>query len=185
MSRKDAATVQLTLQDVSVNYLIDTNCLITPNKDYYNREYRLSNLFWDKLGFLVTEYKLGIIDKVSQEITSLSPDLQAWVSKLEPYIIETESDQDIDDKYREILNYVASSKSGYHKDAFRQWSSDTIADPWLIAAACKCKAKIITFEQRQNQSDRPWKKLKIPTVAAAFDIECISLFDFMKEINEF
>lgn len=49
MSRKDAATAQLTLQDVSVKYLIDTNCLITPNKDYYNREYQLSTIFGTNL----------------------------------------------------------------------------------------------------------------------------------------
>lgn len=129
MSEKSVAMSQPTLQEGYIEYLIDTNCLITPNKDYYNREYRLSNLFWDKLGFLVTEYKLGIIDKVSQEITSLSPDLQSWVSQFESYIIETDSVQDINEKYREIMNYIAGNKSGYPRNTFRQWADDAIADP--------------------------------------------------------
>lgn len=186
MSTVISNPIQESLFERHPQYLIDSNCLITPNNSYYNPEFQFSLHFWDKLGCLIEKGTIGLLDKVYAETYLNRTDrLDIWLKQFESMTIPTESDNEIVSRYQEILQYVGSTSSGYQTKSMLDWTSRTIADPWLISTALKYNSSIITFEKMQDIREQPWKKLKIPTVAQHFGITSTDLFSFMKEIHTF
>ena len=49
-------------------FLIDANCLVTPNNDYYRPDFRLSQQFWEHLQQLVMNGGIGVISQVAHEV---------------------------------------------------------------------------------------------------------------------
>ena len=49
-------------------FLIDANCLMTPNNDYYRPDFRLSQQFWEHLQQLVMNGGIGVISQVAHEV---------------------------------------------------------------------------------------------------------------------
>ena len=56
------------------------------------------------------------------------------------------------------------------------------ADSWLIAAAMENGDAIVTHEKR-NIDHRETKKVYLPTVAKAFDIRCIRIYNVLRELK--
>ena len=93
-------------------------------------------------------------------------------------------DGEIVQNYRMVLDYIRESE--YYSDkALKNWSDRKIADAWIIAAAMKYEAVILTFEQSVGELSTKNKtsKVKIPDVAENFGMECQNLFDFMRAMK--
>lgn len=180
--------VQMPLFDpIRPQYLIDTNCLIKPYNDYYNPAFALSETFWSRLKALVREGTIGILDKVWDETYGgrNSDELDAWLDDIQKYVINSEDDSHIVDGFKQVIRVISAPDSGYRPQAIRDWADIRIADPWLIGAASQFQSAIITFEKPQNTYDRPWKHLKIPTVANMLNVHCVDLFTFMNTAGGF
>ena len=59
---------------------------------------------------------------------------------------------------------------------------ESIADPWLIAAAKAYDYTIITLEASAGPITTSSSKPKIPTVGAALGVRCENLFYFMRQV---
>ncbi|BDR53811.1 hypothetical protein KIM372_17180 [Bombiscardovia nodaiensis] len=181
-------TASTSLQDMLIrpDYLIDSNCLVDPYNRYYSPDFRLSRVFWDKLKSLVQEGQVGLVSKVREEVYGHQSDqLDQWLDDVRSLEIECERSQEIVLAYQQVLQFVASEESGYQSTAIRDWAQDKVADPWLIGAAVEFSCPIVTFENAQVEADQPWKHPKIPTVAGSFGLQCVDLFDFMRQSDGF
>lgn len=65
-----------------------------------------------------------------------------------------------------------------------EWSRESVADPWLIAAAATYNT-IITFEEANKglNSRSPSKNAKIPDVANEFGVKTEKLYYMMRELG--
>ena len=135
-------------------FLIDANCLVTPNNDYYRPDFRLSQQFWEHLQQLVMNGGIGVISQVAHEVAvgSGSGDcLDEWLLSIQSKIIEPGSDSSIVAKFGEVMNYVATPNL-FSQRAQQSWMRDGVADPWLVATATVYGSKIITFEKYVAQT---------------------------------
>lgn len=162
-------------------FLIDTNCLITPNNDYYRPSYSLSQQFWEHLGQLVINDNVGVLSLVSNEasVDKYSDDfLENWLQSIRSKVIEPDKNPSIVAKFAEIMRFVASSN--FSPKARQSWMREGVADPWLVATAAIYGSRIITFEKYVKLNPKqPANGAKIPNVAQHFGVQCVSLFDFM------
>ena len=55
----------------------------------------------------------------------------------------------------------------------------SMADPWVIAHAQSEKATVVTLEQKAAKSGQ----IKIPDVCKKEDIECIDIYDLIKNLK--
>ena len=56
------------------------------------------------------------------------------------------------------------------------------ADAWLVAAAIENNDIIVTHEKR-NIDHRETKKVYLPTVATAFNIRCMRIYQVLRELQ--
>ena len=79
------------------------------------------------------------------------------------------------------MNRIANI-SEYNEDVVKKWDDKDVADPWIIAVALLEKSVIVTHETRVFGGIRQKsKKLKLPDVAKRLNVECMNLFEFMRE----
>ena len=129
---------------------------------------------------------MAIIDKVRDEVYGHNcPEVDAWLDAVKSIMVACEKDDGIVEAYGTVLNQIARPENGYQPSVIREWAVKHVADPWLIATAKFYDATIVTFEQPQAESDRPWRHPKIPTVASQLAISTESLFAFMQNDGGF
>lgn len=162
---------------VNKQYLIDTNTLATPSRQYY--AFDLFPSFWDWIMPLIKNGTIIILDKVYDEIKNGNDELASWISDVPKDRILSSKNAKIVSVYQDVLTYIQDSSS-YTDKALRAWSKDDVADPWLIAAAKVNGLELVTFEQRSGPIIKPSKNPKIPNIASFFQVNCISLFTLMR-----
>ncbi|WP_289093544.1 DUF4411 family protein [uncultured Bifidobacterium sp.] len=187
MSDSDLTLTQGALfDDPTPSYLIDANCLMRPYNEYYSPDFKLSELFWSRLFGLIRRGVLGIIDKVRDETYGhASDELDKQLDAVRALVLVTDNDASILNGYRQVLSHIATTPMRYQPKAVRDWTPETVADPWLLATALAFRSTIVTFETKPDPAGRPWKRVKIPAVAEDFGIPCMDLFVFMKEVGGF
>ena len=110
--------------------------------------------------------------------------MSSWIKAVSNLKKISIADDEIVKNYGMVLNYIRDC-GFYTEKALRNWSDKKIADAWIIAAAMKYEAVIITFEQSVGELSTKNKtsKVKIPDVAENFGIECQNLFDFIRAMK--
>ena len=73
----------------------------------------------------------------------------------------------------------------YKPAALAEWSRESAADPWLIAAAAVYNYTLITFEEANKglNTKNPSKSAKIPDVANEFGVKTEKLFYMIRELG--
>ncbi len=169
-------------------FLIDSNCLINPHNDYYRPDFRLSRHFWERLKGLVVSGDVGILSHVVNEVSAggqSGDHLDGWLQSVRLKTINADRDPLIVSKFGEVMQFVADQRV-FSQHARQSWMRDGVADPWLVAAAAVYGSRIITFEKFVTLTpNQPASGAKIPNVARQFDVQCVSLFDFMAEAGGF
>ncbi|WP_198036892.1 DUF4411 family protein [Nocardia sp. BMG51109] len=84
-----------------------------------------------------------------------------WAKRLD-YFIDEPSQEDVD--------LVQKISDRYPNWVFEQQNA---ADPWVIAHACRRKAFVVTDERAKGPGTAD-RNLKIPNVAAEFQVSCIN-----------
>lgn len=164
-------------------YLIDTNAVITPAKQYYPMD--LMPKYWDSLKRMFEEKSVNLLDMIYNEIVSGNDEVSDWLKSIEDTIdIIDHRESDILQSYSNVLEYV--SNCGFYKEsALAEWSRSTVADPWLIATAKARNLVIVSLETSNtglNQNNRS-KMAKIPDVAKALGVEHCNVFEMVRELR--
>ena len=165
-------------------FLIDSNALIHPYREYY--PFDLAKSFWDQMEKHIEEGSIIILDMVKQELQkgNENDQLKEWIERININNSIDHKENDIIEQYRQVIQYV--QECGYYKDtALRSWSDLLAADPWLIAAAKARSYPLVSFETRSQSQDKNQKskRVRIPDGAKFFNVEVVSLFDMMRELK--
>lgn len=163
-------------------YLIDSNAFMTPHRQYY--PFDLAPSFWEKLGELIKDGTIVVMDMVKAEVLQGTDDLSSWMSTLEIGDYLDRRKPEIIAKYTEVLTHVQTNPC-YQESALHEWSRATVADPWLVASAAVYGYTIITLETSNTNlsSKKPSKNAKIPDVAQVFGVQTKDLFYLMRKLN--
>jgi hypothetical protein len=162
-------------------YLVDSNTFITPFKNYYPFDFAPS--FWEFFGNNILNGNIAVLSKVYDEVSKGTDELSVWIKGLNFTKIDHRA-SDILSKYQVVLTHIQISTSLYNDKALAEWADNSRADAWLVAAAIANGYKIVTFERPNgslgvNVTSHP----KIPDVAANFGIECISLYEMIRDLG--
>ncbi len=165
-------------------FIIDANSLITPHLNYYPFDFAPG--FWEQMEQNILSGKIVILDMVKNEILQGDDALSKWMAKLSIQTILDRREPSILKYYQRILRYIQANEC-YKPQALAEWSRNTVADPWLIAAAKTHGYTIITFEVHNNglSHRNPSKNAKIPDVAQEFGVKTETLFYMMRELRFF
>lgn len=116
------------------------------------------------------------IDRIYDELTkskSNPDDLHKW-SAAHKDLFEKSTAREIQQIYREIVNYVAQHQVYSQAEVARFLDG---ADPWLIASAKAKGAIIVTHEVIAPNNST---KVKIPNIAPEFEVECTDIYDLLE-----
>jgi len=155
-------------------YLVDANTLIEAANVYYT--FRRVPGFWDWMAEQCSKGTVRSASMVKDEIES-PVELVGWVEERESegFFIDVSSPE-IQKEFQKIAKWVMSQNFGpEHKAKFLSG-----ADPWLIAAAKVHGCKVVTQEKSAGNGT---KKVKIPDICTAFQVECINTFAMTDELN--
>ncbi|MCM1167042.1 MAG: DUF4411 family protein [Lachnospiraceae bacterium] len=163
-------------------FLVDTNSFIEPKKGYY--AFDLAPGFWTQFTKHIKSKEIAVLDMVKDEIGKGTDELSRWVKSIDIPELVSRRDSAIIGKYGEIINDIAQNPY-YKPSALTEWSRDTVADAWLIAAAAVKGYTLITLEQpaKSLNLQNPSKNAKIPDVAARFKVKTNDLFYMMRELK--
>ena len=163
-------------------FLMDSNSFITPYRQYYAPD--LAPTFWKKLLICAKSGRLVLLDMVKDEIGKGQDDLANLVSKQSDFVVCNHRSEKIIRKYQEILQYIQTC-GFYKEDALRTWANESVADPWLIAAAAVNNYTIITLEVSSGNLNKntPSKNAKIPDVARAFGVKTNNLYYMKRQLE--
>lgn len=171
-------------------YLIDSNSLISPYRTFYQFDLVPSFWTWFKKTY---DDSIFLVDKVRDELCHTNKeaskdDLQKWVENnclTKDKIIHPNSETRVLEEYGAILAYIEGS-SLYKESSYDEWADFKKADPWLIAIAKAYGYTIVTMEEKNlnlNPKNPTKKEPRIPDVCNALNVECINLFDLMREVE--
>lgn len=153
-------------------YLFDTDALLQSANFHY--PLHIFPGFWSWLDSGIASGWARSVNAVYQEI-DYPEELKEWVDlRRDTFFIDV-SDINIQQTYKMIAGwvtqkYVQSNSSDFLKGA----------DPWLIATALVKDASVVTQETRVSPDA---KKVKIPNVCSHFQVDCINVFELLKERN--
>lgn len=163
-------------------FLIDSNTLITPYRQYY--PFDLAESFWNQMKLHIENGNIAILDLVKNEILCGDDQLSRWLKEIKiPFFID-HREEEIISHYANVMQYIQTC--GFYNDtALSVWANGKVADPWLISAA-KTK-NIILVTQETNTSvlsvSNPTKRIRIPDVSNHFGVKVIPLFDMMRQLS--
>ena len=163
-----------------IEYWLDADTLIKPYHTAY--QFKIVPKFWEYLEkqakeqvIVSSELVLADLERGAQQ--KGSPDeLLVWARKLKGILFLTPTDS-VQQVYRQIINSVQNN----HRYS-PQWIQDFVkgSDPWIIAHAKALGGQVVTFEESVPPSST---KVKIPDVAAQFDVKCTNLWKMLADLN--
>lgn len=155
-----------------MTYLLDANCLIDSNRDFYPLD-RVPE-FWDWLQHKGENEILKVPEEILAEVKAGNDALAAWVKKRDitkAIALERELTTDVvakvlDEAYGENLTEVEIETIG--------------ADAFLVAhAITDLKSSVIVTREASKPSAKRQNR-KVPDVCKTFGIRCISLFELIR-----
>ncbi|HRX58735.1 MAG TPA: DUF4411 family protein [Eubacteriales bacterium] len=170
------------MQGTTEVFLIDSNALMTPYKNYY--PFDIAPCFWDQIGENVESGRIAVLDVVKAEVEKGDDNLSKWIKDLSIAQYIDHRQKSILAHYSEILTYIQTC-GFYTAHALREWANAGEADPWLIAAAIETGYTIVTFESSAGvlSMKNPSRYCKIPDVSDAFKVKYDNLFTMMRKLS--
>ncbi|MFI3123258.1 MAG: DUF4411 family protein [Methylococcales bacterium] len=163
-------------------YLLDANIFIQAKNLYYRFEFCQS--FWD---FLAQAHRADIvfsIEKVKVELKKGHADdpIIEWMNHSLPttFFLDDVNDANVMTTYRQVMRWITLN-THYTQQAKDEFARFEVADAFLIAVAKTYGHTIITHEKSQPEAK---KRVLIPDVAKAFDVETIMIYDFLSRHAE-
>lgn len=156
-----------------MTYLIDSNIFIQAKNMYYRMKF--CHAFWDLLLALHQKGKIYSINKVKQELLAGKDELSEWARTLpDSFWIDEEM---YASEYGDVINW-AFNHPQFTATAKQDFAEHARADAWLVATAQAKTMVIITHEAIASSNTK--RIIKIPNAAQEFNVQCISIFDFLE-----
>lgn len=156
-------------------FLLDANVFITAKNTYYGTDFAPG--FWD---WLAEEYRVTDIRSISavhEELVAQEDELSVWVKRLPADFWLEERDADVA-ALRALAAWTMTGDPRFTQQA-RTDFLDT-ADYRLVAQAHGGGHAVVTHETPQPEGK---KRIKIPDVCAAFDVEQREPFQLFRELG--
>ncbi|GAA1474509.1 DUF4411 family protein [Corynebacterium felinum] len=161
-------------------YLIDANVLMTAADTHYPEDVVPS--FWLQILDLLNSGEAKIPQAVYNELIAYQQKwLFQWVKNnviSDKHVLTEDLNQILN--LAKVTEWVTNQRKPeyriHHREKFLAG-----ADPRIIAAAMSERAQIVTYEKAA--SDPNSRKVKIPEVAAEFNVTCISPIEMLRACN--
>lgn len=156
-------------------YLLDSNYWINAG-NFYPQD--LFPSFWDSMEDLVRAGVVIVHQTVLDEIDRREDRVSEWLHSVEglsPMPISEEAFK----QYLDCCNWVENEDQGYTREAIDEFEQNSRADAWICASAAVSNLVLVTDEKKSNSPNH----VKIPNVCSAFDIDCMTNLDFMREMG--
>lgn len=158
-------------------YVLDANVFIEAHRRYYS--FDIAPSYWDQLLKLAQNDQICSIDKVLNELSISNDELSKWANNtFHPFFLTTQTPE-ILQSYQTIVRW-AQQQSQYKQSAKIEFMQSDNADTWLLAFAKANNFSIVTQEV-YNGAIR--KKIPIPNVCEAFQLDYLNTFDLLKEFK--
>ncbi len=157
-------------------YLLDSNILITPVRQY---PMDVFPTFWRSLEQLFLLEHFLSIDKVKDEIDKGKDELTEWCKHLAgpDFYIGTKTPEVLA-KYAELTNWAL--RSHFTSRAKSDFCEATRADAFLVAAACAYGHSIITLEKPKPEQT---SKIQIPAACEAVGVKYCDLTTALRQLG--
>jgi hypothetical protein len=160
-----------------MKYLLDANTFIEAKNRYYHME--ICPGYWE---WLLLQHQAGIVGSISMvqdELLKGSDELHDWANQHPDFFLEV-GDDATQLAFAEVAEYCATyvETQGMKAVALDDFLGG--ADPWLIATAMSCSATLVTHEQYNPHTKR---KLLIPNVCEAFEVNCMNTFELLHQLE--
>jgi len=160
----------------SAKYVLDANAFIQAKRRYYG--FAFCPGYWQALKWHQQQGRLCSVDRVHEELTRGRDDLSDWVEQQfgEEAFADT-STPDVTATYAQMLAWVMAQPQFMDsaKVEFQQ-----VADGWLAAYAKVNESVVVTLEEFDSVIR---KKVPLPNVCRAFDVETITPFEMLRRLN--
>lgn len=147
-----------------VEYVLDSSCLIKLHRD---QPIDIYVSLWSSLADLLADGRAVIPREAFREIERRDDELRRWLHQRESQVVEASSDELV------VVSTIAAAHPGWV--AGRR----NAADPFVIAAARQQRAVVVTDERRSGRGADD-RNVRLPTVAAEFGVQCISLTEMVR-----
>ena len=161
-------------------YVLDTNFFIISRKYYV----RVFPTFWDNLDQAVTDVKITSIKQIKEEIDKYRGKkdyVEMWI-KNNPHVFPDPRVEDLENLKNMLATKIASN--------YDFSKNKNYADPFIIAKAMSLKdaneeSCVVSDEKYANKdnSGNSQGPPKIPDICKYFGIPCISVEQFMVDMN--
>ena len=158
-------------------YLLDSNVFIQAKNLHYRFEF--CQAFWDLLIELNNQGKVFSISKVKKELERGNDSLTDWIINLPDNFWLDENTHIAE--YADVINW--SSGQNFTQKAMEDFAEYSRADAWLVSTA-KAMTDTVIVTQEAHIDPNIKKAIKIPNVANAFGIGCLSVYDFLSASSE-
>lgn len=156
-----------------MKYLLDSNTYIQAKNFYYGMD--ICPAYWD---WLDRQFQLGLVASVAmigKELKEGHDQLAEWVKARPEHFIQNDDD-DTQTVFAEIARtIIAGDYNAGNRDSFL-----AKADPWIIAKAKAIGATVVTHEALSAPNT---KKVKVPCICLQFNVPCLDMFQFLRELN--
>jgi hypothetical protein len=156
-------------------YVLDANVFIEAARRYY--AFDIVPPFWQILVNHGNSGRMLSIDRIKNELNRGNDELAEWANNSFHMCFASTAGEDIIDSYRQIMIW-SQDQSQYTEGAKAEFAS--VADAWLVAYALAKGCIVVTHEQFDANIRR---RIKIPNVCRAFDVEYVDPFRMMRVLG--
>lgn len=139
--------------------------------------------FWTKIKDLALVGKIHSVDKVRMELVSMGDELSQWVKdEIPASFFYSTSKADVLKNVVDLRNW-AIGVGQYDNKAIQDFSSSTVADPYLAgyAATDNENIKVVTNEKAGTGSKH---SVKLPDACAQKGVCCLRIMEMLREMGE-
>jgi hypothetical protein len=164
-------------------FWIDADAFIQTHNGLFGIDIALP--FWK---FIDEQSKVGVVKssmRVYEEVIkkdSSGDPLAKWVKnrKNSGLFVNPATDKTVQDKVREINDWVYSYYVGKFKNHLKVQKFLSGADVWIIAHACCSSGVVVSHESR---ADKNSQQPKIPNVSTRFGVECVNMPEMLRRLK--
>lgn len=164
-----------------MDYLIDANCFIESKNVTNPLDVAVS--FWAKIKNLALAGRIHSIDKVRSELVSMGDELSEWVKdEIPDSFFYSTNTADVQQNVADLRNWAISTGQ-YDNKAIQNFSSSTVADPYLAgyAATDNENIKVVTNEKAGTGSKH---SVKLPDACSQKGVSCLRIMEMLREMGE-
>jgi hypothetical protein len=142
---------------LSASYTIDTNIIVTLNRDQPRDIYAS---MWDALEALIADGRCVMNREAYEELVHVDDECAPWAKVQDGFV------QDTTNAELAVVDSITTDHPGWVQE------TKNAADPFVIAQAVERELVVVTFERRKGLGTED-HNLKIPNVADEWQVECI------------